>query len=286
MEKDERRKQLSEFLRSRRARITPSDVGLPGNGRRRTPGLRREEVAQLAGVGVDWYTWLEQGRDIHASEQVLTSIARILRLDNAETRYLFRLAYGNESVPPAEVVSPILQSMLDSLDATPATIMNRRWDTLAWNRAYCALMGDMGRIADADWNCLWYIFTNPVFREMLVDWEGHMQDVVAQFRADYGANPSDPRCAQIIERLMAVSPEFREWWPRHDVQDRNNKRKEYNHPLVGHLMVEQNIFQLAEQPELRMVLLIPMPGTSTAERFRRLVELTIPEPIAVITQSL
>src|SRR5258708_34613711 len=128
MEKDIRRKQLSEFLRSRRARITPADVGMPSSGRRRTPGLRREEVAQLAGVGVDWYTWLEQGRDINPSEQVLTSIARILRLNDTETQYLFTLTYGSSPTPRMEYISPVLQSMLDSLNVIPAKVMNHCWD--------------------------------------------------------------------------------------------------------------------------------------------------------------
>src|SRR5258708_22570791 len=127
MEKDIRRKQLSEFLRSRRARITPADVGMPSSGRRRTPGLRREEVAQLSGVGVDWYTWLEQGRSINPSEQVLTSIARILELNDTETRYLFTLANGGNARPRVESVNPVLQSMLDSLNAIPAKVMNHCW---------------------------------------------------------------------------------------------------------------------------------------------------------------
>lgn len=280
MAKDERRKQISEFLRSRRARITPTDVGLPSNGRRRTPGLRREEVAQLAGMGVDWYTWLEQGRDIHVSEQVLTSIARILRLDTAETRYLFTLAYGNGAAPCGESVSPVLQSMLDNLDATPAIIMNRCWDILAWNRVYCALLGNLESYPIVDRNCLWFGLTNAFLRQILVDWEDHMQHLVAQFRADYGIHPGDPRHAEVIERLMAVSPEFRTWWSRYDVRGRDNMRKEYNHPLVGHLVVEQNTFQMSEHPELRMVLLIPVPGTSTVERLHRLIEITSAESMA------
>src|SRR5438105_2729124 len=128
MEKDARHRELSEFLRTRRERISPSDVGLPNNGRRRTPGLRREAVAQLAGVGVDWYTWLEQGRDIHPSEQVLSSLARILELSDTETCYLFTLANGSSATSRIESVSPILQSMLDNLNGIPAKIMNHYWD--------------------------------------------------------------------------------------------------------------------------------------------------------------
>ncbi|HLY24812.1 MAG TPA: helix-turn-helix transcriptional regulator [Aggregatilineales bacterium] len=274
MEKDARHVQLSEFLRSRRARIALSDVGLPNIGRRRTPGLRREEVAQLAGVSVDWYTWLEQGRAINPSEQVLTSIARILRLNETETRYLFTLVYGGSTTSRVESVSPLLQAMLDSLDVAPAKVMNHCWDIVAWNRAYCALFGDMGAIPAAERNCLWHAFADPLLRQILVDWEGYMRDVVAQFRADYGANPSDPYFAEIIERLLAVSPEFREWWPRHDVRSRGNRRKEYNHPLVGHLVVEKMTLQMSEYPDLRIVIQIPVPGTATEERIRQLIEMT------------
>src|SRR5260221_9290222 len=171
MQKDARHTQLSEFLRSRRARITLSDVGLPSIGRRRTPGLRRAEVAQLAGVSVDWYTWLEQGRAINPSEQVLRSIARILRLDDTETRYLFTLVYGSSTTPRIESVSPVLQAMLDSLNVVPAKVMNHCWDIVAWNQAYCALFGDMGAIPAAERNCLWHAFTDPFLRQILVDWE-------------------------------------------------------------------------------------------------------------------
>jgi transcriptional regulator with XRE-family HTH domain len=281
MEKDARHKQLSEFLRSRRARITLSDVGLPSNGRRRTPGLRRTEVAQLAGVGVDWYTWLEQGRDIHPSEQVLTSIARILGLNETETRYLFTLACDSTATPRIESVSPVLQSMLDSFDAIPAKIMNHCWDIVAWNQAYCALFGNMEAIPAADRNCLWLAFTDPFLRQILIDWEGYMRDVVAQFRADYGANLNDPYYAEIIERLMAVSPEFSAWWSRHDVRNRDNKRKQYNHPLVGHLEVEKITLQMSQYPDLRMVLQIPVPGTSTDERLRQLIEMTNVESMII-----
>lgn len=280
-EKDVHRKQISEFLRLRRARITPADVGLSSNGRRRTPGLRREEVAQLAGVSVDWYTWLEQGRDIHASEQVLTSIARILRLDDAETRYLFTLAHGNGTAtqnllsdsptPKPESVSPVLQALLDGLETTPAVILDQRWDILAWNPAYCAFFVNVEAIPRDDRNALWLVFTNTLLHQLLVDWDDHMMDVVAQFRADYGRNPGDPRCEEILNRVMAVSPQFRTWWPLHEVQDRHHRRKDYHHPLVGHLVMEENTFELAEHPGLRMVLFIPMPGTPTAERLRQLI---------------
>ncbi len=277
MEKDARHKQLSEFLRSRRARLTLADVGLPANGRRRTPGLRRAEVAQLAGVGVDWYTWLEQGRDIHPSEQVLTSIARILRLDETESRYLFTLAYGSNATSRIEAVNPVLQSMLDSFNASPAKIMNHCWDLIGWNQAYCALFGDMEAIPLADRNCLWMAFNDPLLRQILVDWDDYMRDVVAQFRADYGDYPSDPYFAEIIERLLATSTEFSSWWSRHDVRSRDNRRKEYDHPLVGHLVVEKITLQMSQYPDLRLVVQIPVPGTPTEERIRQLMKITTAE---------
>jgi transcriptional regulator with XRE-family HTH domain len=281
MQKDARHQQLSEFLRSRRARIALSDVGLPSIGRRRTPGLRRAEVAQLAGVGLDWYTWLEQGRNINPSEQVLTSIARILRLNDTETGYLFTLVYGSQPTPRIESVSPIVQSMLDSFTFSPAKVMNHCWDVVAWNQAYCALFGNMEAVPLADRNCLVNAFTDPWLRQILVDWEGYMRDVVAQFRADYGANPSDPYYAEIIDHLLAISPEFSTWWGYHDVRSRDNRRKEYNHPVVGHLVVEKITFQMSQYPDLRVVLQIPVPETPTEERLHQLIEMTNAESILI-----
>ncbi len=173
-----RRDELADFLRTRRAALQPGDVGLPNGGRRRTAGLRREEVAQLAGVGVTWYTWLEQGRDVRASLDVLEALARALRLTATERTHLLLLGRGEEPPPPkspAERVSPTLKRMMKSLDPNPAFVLGRRWDYLAWNRAACAVFGDFEKVPRGARNHVWLTFMDPARRELWLDWERGMR---------------------------------------------------------------------------------------------------------------
>ena len=212
MTKDEiRRQELSDFLRNRRGRIAPADVGLPATNRRRTPGLRREEVAQLAGVSATWYTWLEQKRPIGVSSGVLDSLARVLRLDPAERMQLFQLALRQpvlESLSKRETVSPLIRRLLDQTDPIPAFVLGRRWDVLAWNRAALAFFFDFEQVPANERNTLWLIFTNSTLRSLLVDWRSRAQDTLARFRADYGRHAGDAHFVQLVERLKSVSPEF------------------------------------------------------------------------------
>src|SRR4051794_9201609 len=169
-----RRDELASFLRNRRERITPLDVGLPVVGRRRTPGLRREEVAQLAGVGVTWYTWLEQGRDIHPSPEVLEAIARTLQLDRTERQHLLTLAgapFDPASGPACYAASPTVRSLLDQLEPFPAVVQNSRYDLLAYNGAYGHLVVDLDELPPEDRNSLWLLATHPAYRAALPDWE-------------------------------------------------------------------------------------------------------------------
>src|SRR4051794_32790089 len=187
------RAELGEFLKSRRARISPATVGLPSRSRRRTPGLRREEVADLAGVGLTWYTWLEQGREIRVSPEVLTGIARALQLEPAERAHLFRLA-GHApptTEPTAATISPRLQRVLDCWDPFPAHVAGRRRDVLAWNRASEAINGWSRLTADLR-NLLRFVFLVPTTRRLLVDWEQEAALSVAAFRAEGGGNLGDP----------------------------------------------------------------------------------------------
>ncbi len=182
------RRSLSGFLQSRRARLTPSDCGFDP-GRRRTPGLRREEVAQLAGVSLTWYTWLEQGRDIRVSSQALEGIARALRLDRAEREHLFLLAQGR---PPASAetgsrtVSAARQRMLDGLTFSPAYIRTARWDIVGWNRAAALIFADYAAMAPYERNSLRLVFTHPAWRTLMVDWEQDAKKALATFRAWFG----------------------------------------------------------------------------------------------------
>ncbi|MBV9282110.1 MAG: helix-turn-helix domain-containing protein [Chloroflexi bacterium] len=252
------RAELSDFLRSRRARIAPAAIGLPNGRRRRTPGLRREEVADLAGVGLTWYTWLEQGRDIRVSAEVLTAIARALQLEPAERAHLFRLA-GH--VPPApeaaaDIVSPRLRRVLDAWDPFPAFVSGRRRDVLAWNRASEAVTG-WSQLPDDRRNAVWNVFMVPSTRTRLVEWEKEAALSVAAFRAEAGRDLSEPDYQELITELLESSPEFAAIWARQDVRGRREGLKRYNHPELGRFDLEYTSFQVAEQPSLRLALYTP-----------------------------
>jgi len=235
VESELRRQELARFLRSRRERITPEQVGLPLLGRRRTPGLRREEVAQLAGVGVTWYTWLEQGRDINASEQVLQAIARTLRLDPHEHTHLFRLAGAPEpeSEKDCQVISPQLEMMLKKLEPYPVAVRNARCDLLGYNRGYTWLMGDVDTIPFEDRNTLVQCLLNPQWRERMLDWDTNIPRVIASFRAAMAEHVAEPAWKNLVKRLKAESPLFAELWPHHDVNSEPIRTKRYMHPDVG-----------------------------------------------------
>ncbi len=264
-----RRAELADFLRMRRASIKPEDVGLPAGGRRRTPGLRREEVAQLAGVGATWYTWLEQGRDVRASLDVLEAIARALRLTQAERTHLILLGRGEQPPPrvsPAERVSPPLRKLVENLGPNPAFILGRRWDYLAWNDAAVALLGDLARIPRASRNHAWLTFTDPARREMFTDWERSSRLLVAKFRADSARHLGDPEFESLIAALRKSSPEFCRAWKLHEVAYTGEGRKDLRHPLAGLMSFSHAVFHPAEHSEQRLVLYSPLPENDTAEK--------------------
>ncbi len=272
MAKDEiRRQELSDFLRNRRGRIAPADVGLRETNRRRTPGLRREEVAQLAGVSATWYTWLEQKRPIGVSSGVLDNLARVLRLDPAERMQLFQLALRQpvlESPSKRETVSPLIRRLLDQTDPVPAFVIGRRWDVLAWNRAALAFFFDFEQVPSNERNTLWLIFTNPTLRSLLVDWRSRGQDTVARFRADYGRHAGDAHFVQLVERLKSVSLEFAEWWPRHDILPMTEGRNAYDHPQVGRMIVEHTTFSVSDNPELRLIVFLATAASNSIAKMK------------------
>jgi transcriptional regulator with XRE-family HTH domain len=252
------RAELGRFLKSRRARIPPAALGLRGGSRRRTPGLRREEVADLAGVGLTWYTWLEQGRAIRVSPEVLAGIARALQLEAAERAHLFRLA-GH--APPATeaaaaAVSPRLQRVLDCWDPFPAHVAGRRRDILAWNRASEALNG-WSRLADDRRNVLWWVFMVPTVRRLLVDWEQEAALAVAAFRAEAGRALGEPDYRELVAELLEGSPDFAAVWARQDVRGRQEGLHRFAHPELGRFDLEFTPFRVAEQPSLRLYLYTP-----------------------------
>jgi transcriptional regulator with XRE-family HTH domain len=261
-----RRRELAAFLRSRRARITPEQVGLPDAGRRRTPGLRREEVAQLAGVGITWYTWLEQGRDINASEQVLAAIAATLRLDPYERSHLFTLAGAPE--PPAEkecrAVSPAIHTMLAKLEPFPAAVHNARTDILAHNRVYDWLL-DVDKLPFEERNSLLQCFTNPAWRARMRDWEDGVPRSVAQLRAAMAEHVGEPSWKALIKRLRQESPRFEALWNQHEVQPMRNLTKRFVHPEAGLLSFDYTHLWFGRRSEIRLTTYTPADEETAAK---------------------
>jgi transcriptional regulator with XRE-family HTH domain len=253
-----RRRELAGFLRSRRERITPDQVGLPTAGRRRTPGLRREEVAQLAGVGVTWYTWLEQGRDINVSEQVLEAIAGTLRLDPIETSHLFTLAGAPE--PPRDrecrAIPKGVHVLLGKLDPFPGVVVNARTDILAYNWGYDFLM-DVDSLAPSDRNATLQMFTNPSWTGRVMDWPGRADQLVGQLRAAMAEHVGEPGWKSLVKRLRRESPEFESRWVRHEVKPMRNLTKRFRHPTLGILDFDYTYLWLDRRSELRLTSYTP-----------------------------
>jgi transcriptional regulator with XRE-family HTH domain len=268
----DRHHELAEFLRSRRARLSPEQVGVPRGTRRRTPGLRRGEVALLAGVSPEWYTWLEQGRDIHVSVQVLESLARALRLDENERAHLFLLALRQP--PPVETftpptVSPTVQHFLNQLGTSPACVVDPRLTVVAQNAAHCVVFGDYARLSERQRNLIWRLFTSPAGQRN-EEWEELARVYLAQFRAGYGRFINDPWWATQIAELNRISPKFRELWPRHDVLNVSEGRKTMHHPLVGELTFDFLWLQTVDTGDLRLLIHTPRRNSSTAGKIERL----------------
>lgn len=272
---DTRRRELAAFLRSRRERLSPEDVGLPPGFRRRTPGLRREEVALLAGVGSTWYTWLEQGRDVRPSAEVLSTIATALRLDPAERRHLF--LSSNRPAPevrrsgPEVVPEPILR-MLDSMAGQPAYVLGRRWDILAWNRAAVAVFGDYGRLEGDARNIMHMIFADEEHRRKVADWDVLAPASLAMFRADSVRYAADPDFERLIEVLSAKSAEFRAWWPKHDVRRPLGGVKRIDHPKAERMAFEYTRLAVVDPPDMTLVVYTPLADEQTAAKLARLIE--------------
>jgi transcriptional regulator with XRE-family HTH domain len=266
-----RRSELASFLRSRRERLDPEVLGLPTGTRRRTPGLRREEVAQLAGVGVTWYTWLEQGRQINASVQVLDAVARTLRLDPAETEHLYQLADvpAVPSMTGCRRLDPEVQQILDGLDPLPASVVNGRSDILAWNRPYALLFPFLVHLPEDKRNSLWSCFTSPKCCHPFVNRQEDLARMVANFRARYGRHVGEPAWDEFVKRLCAASPEFAELWAEHGVADGGVRVKVFRHPAIGDLSVVVTTLDVAATPETRMMVYTPN-DDATRERFEML----------------
>jgi transcriptional regulator with XRE-family HTH domain len=264
---DTRRRELGAFLRSRRERLRPEQVGLLSSRRRRTPGLRREEVAQLAGVGVTWYTWLEQGRDIHPSAQVLDAVARTLQLDSHEHAHLFTLA-GVATTTIADQclgLCSTVQPLIDQLGPLPAVVVNARLDLLAYNRAYASFFPALESIASEGRNILWLTFTHPEWRAAIVDRDDVLGRMVAEYRGAMAEHLDDPAWKTLVTRLHRASPEFAAVWERHDVVGVESRTKRARHPEVGHLRLIYTNLWLGQGLGTRIVAFTPADARSRAK---------------------
>ncbi|MDP4093466.1 MAG: helix-turn-helix transcriptional regulator [Bacillota bacterium] len=258
---DEKSKELGIFLRTRRERIMPEQYNLKSYAKRRTKGLKREEVAVLSGVSLSWYTWLEQGRDIHVSSQVLEAVSRTLCLNEEEKQYVFELAETKSPTVPNKkdtesLVS--LQKILDSLKAYPAYIVDEYWNNVAWNTAACALFGDFEKMDELEKNVLWRMFTNQSYRVIFKNWEELAQRLLAQFRMDYSKNINRDWYNRLVKLLNQSSSEFKKWWPDYDICGGHDGIKEVVHPEIGSFSLRHNNLHSVDSSGLTVVIYTPV----------------------------
>jgi transcriptional regulator with XRE-family HTH domain len=270
---EDQRAGLAEFLRARRDAVTPAQVGLPAGRARRTPGLRREEVAMLAGVSITWYTWLEQGRRINASIDVLRAIGRALRLDDAGLDHLVELAQpaaaGRSSTLPVvepDDVPSALRRLIDAFEPAPAYVLGPRWEFAAWNAAQARLYPPIETLQLPERNLMWVLFADPFTSELIVDWDIHARQALAEFRASTAGVRGDPHFRQLVDRLVAASPPFASWWAEHDVARFETRLRRFNHPQAGLLTFEYQLLAPEEWPMLRVAVQLPVPGDDSAQR--------------------
>ncbi|MFC7094556.1 helix-turn-helix transcriptional regulator [Jeongeupia naejangsanensis] len=254
-----RRKELGDFLMNLRQQCEPAAFGFPAGARRRTAGLRREEVAQLCDISPTWYTWIEQGRDISVSADALNRLAVALRMDRSQRAYLFELAGRHDPQQPRAEhdVSPgVIEAAVHGY-AGPAYVLGRRWDVLTWNAAAARLFGPW-MAADAAPNLLNFVFLDPAARTLVVDWEVRARRLAAEFRADTRASVDDADLIELVSQLSQASPDFAEYWRRHDVLERQGGERAFAHAVDGLLVYHQLSFKLVDHEALKLVLLTPL----------------------------
>ncbi|WP_419992290.1 helix-turn-helix domain-containing protein [Streptomyces violaceoruber] len=272
----DRRAELSEFLRTRRAKLQPQDVGLPEFGRhRRVPGLRREELAQLAGVSVAYYTRLEQGNGRNVSVEVLDAIARALRLTDAEHAHLTHLArparHKKKRRPArAQRVRTGLLYLLESMEGIPAYVTGARSDILAWNPMAAAVFGDWGALPPGERNWARLVFLSPAYRDLFVNWDSKASDMVSYLRLYAGCHPDDPELSALVGELSVKSEEFRRLWATHNVKEKGHGTKLVRHPLAGDLTLSYETLNLPDDEEQHLVTYHAEPGSASAEGLRLL----------------
>lgn len=266
---EQRRAELAAFLRARRAAMPPLVTPGASAGRRRVPGLRREEVAHLAGVSHTWYTRLEQARDVRPTAQVIDAIARALCLDEDSRRHLRRLADlpAGDRAEPREEVSEDTLLLLEQLLPAPATVLNARFDYVAWNDAHSDLFYDVGRLPLEHRNVLWVTFMIPVVRSSLADWPEQARSIIAQFRAETATREPDVRTRSLIDELGRRSPEFARWWAEHEVRRGDTGSRTFTNPVVGDIGTRLVQLRVVPQPWFKVVAYLP-DGESAAQQLR------------------
>ncbi|MCK9903646.1 transcriptional regulator [Parafrankia colletiae] len=277
------------FLKARRAQLDPRECGLSvTDSTRRVAGLRREEVAQLAAISVDYYTRLEQGR-VRASAPVLATLVRALRLNDDQESYLYELAGRSDARPhrrrPAQRVRPAMRRLLDQLTQTPALVLGKRLDILGWNPAAAALYTDFSSLSPARRNYVNLLFTNPVLREMHQDWEHDAREAVAALRTEAAADPDDPELARLVGELSVQDPDFRTWWAEHRVSSASYGTKRYRHRLVGDLTLDCDTWASPDGSGQRLMVLTAEPGSPSHDALRILTSWTAEQPSTERTED-
>ena len=270
----DRRRELGVFLRARRERSVRAEYGLPPLGRNRSRGLRREEVSYLSGVSVTWYTWLEQGREISPSRQVLDAIARSLHLSDTEHVYVLSLAgyaAANTTETRAVKAAPAhVQRLLDALDPNPSYAIATDWGIAGWNTGYAALYPNVATVDPTERNLLWLVFTDPYVRNLLPDWDVTSQRFLAEFRAETGPRLGDPDIVHQVEKLKAASPDFRDSWARYDIHGFESRERVFHHPVVGELRLEHHQLSPSDHPDLHIVVYTPIPDSDATTKLNQL----------------
>lgn len=267
--------ELADFLRGKRRHLTPAAANVPSTNRRRVSGLRREEVSYLSGVSLTWYTWLEQGREINPSQQVIDSVAHTLQLSKAEHEYILRLsghATANIGPDPSVGLPPHGQRLLDALGDSPAYAITDHWFIVGWNHAYELFYPNVVTTPAANRNLLWLVFTDPYVRNLLTDWETDSRRFLTQFRAETGSRVHDPPYVDLVTQLSETSEHFRTGWASYTVDQFTSSERHFNHPKVGALHLEHHQLSLSDCPDLQLVIYTPVAGTGTAQKLAELTQ--------------
>ncbi|RKN79040.1 helix-turn-helix transcriptional regulator [Paenibacillus ginsengarvi] len=278
MNTDQRLRALSDFLIAHRAKLTPQSVGLPAGARRRTPGLRREEVAQIAGVSTTWYTWLEQGRDIRMSAQVLERIAFALQLNDDERDYMLALALEQTTAAaPApdtavDKMPEALERIIGELRGCPVIVSDRKLGIVGWNKAAAAVFMDFAQVPPEERNMIWLLFTRKELRTLAANWEQFVRGFLAIFRYYYGKYVGDAWYGEFIQRLSSFNADFRTLWDINDVSPAPEVSIEFRHAKAGKMLFDLTSMQVQGQTDLRCSVYTPSPGSETEAKLKRLMD--------------